>query len=57
MLYGVRPIEGLMAICTYSLLKILSRTVCLKSCRQEKKSMMHQDSLEPAAIQFTLERL
>ena len=23
----------------------------------EKKSMMHQDSLEPAAIQFTLERL
>jgi len=30
------------------------RIVCLKSCRQEKKSMMHQDSLEPAAIQFTL---
>ena len=30
------------------------RTVCLKSCRQEKKSMMHQDSLEPAAIRFTL---
>ena len=33
------------------------KTVCLKSCRQEKKSMMHQDSLKPAAIQFTLERL
>jgi len=35
------------------------RTVCLKSCRQEKKSisMMHQDSLEPAAIRFTLECL
>jgi len=29
------------------------RRVCLKSCRQEKKSMMHQDSLEPAAIRFT----
>ena len=33
------------------------RTICLKSCRQEKKSMMHQDSLEPAAIRFTLEHL
>ena len=33
------------------------RTVCLKSCRQEKKSMMHQNSLEPAAIRFTLESL
>ena len=32
-------------------------TVCLKSCKQEKKSMMHQDSLEPATIRFTLERL
>ena len=31
--------------------------VCLKSCRQEKKSMMHQDSLEPAAIRFMLEWL
>ena len=30
------------------------RTVCLKSCRKEKKSMMYQGSLEPAAIQFTL---
>ena len=28
------------------------RTVCLKSCQQEKKSMMHQDSLEPASIRF-----
>ena len=26
------------------------RTICLKSCRQEKKSMMHQGSLEPATI-------
>jgi len=25
--------------------------------QQEKKSMMHQDSLEPATIRFTLERL
>ena len=32
-------------------------TVRLKSCRQEKKSMMNQDSLDPAAIRFTLERL
>jgi len=29
------------------------RTVYLKSFRQEKKSMMHQDSLEPAAIRFS----
>ena len=33
------------------------RTVCLKSFRQQKKSMMHQDSLKPAAIRFTLECL
>ena len=50
--------EGLQDTRSYSLLKMLSLgTVCLKSCRQKKKSMMHQNSLEPAANRFMLEHL
>ena len=33
------------------------KKVCLKSCRQEKKSTMHQDSLDPVAIWFMLKCL
>ena len=29
-------------------------TVCLKSCTQEKKSMMHQDSLSPEEVERDL---
>ena len=47
--------EGLQDTKSYSLLKMLRQLVCLKSCRQEKKFMMYQDSLEPA--HFILPRL